>query len=464
MLLFYVLYIMESLNNFFIGINENNEDIHCTIDNNINGCGKLYVHTPELSYSYNGEIKKGKMHGKGLIIYNNDSTYKSYEGSFIDNKFNGFGKLIYKNDDKFVGEFTDGKKNGIGKMYNSNGDLIMEHIWKDDIVSGNVRYVEYHHNTKIPKLIGILQNSIHTGPWIYIKLDGIVEKIEYYNECDDTLIGKIETDSNGYITVQKIECNSNISNEDLALQRYKSFSEQIKINTKKTLLQEVVDKYIELAVSLSNFACPTILSDHMLLLYRKTDDNFKQIKEVINGKTYERIIFFDKPGKYQNVVVRKSLTDDNSKCSIYEVDSTKKDNILVLYYDGEVNKLYQPHGDGDVYVKGKIKFTGTFSYGDLVNGTQFEESYTYYYGTFKNNLPDGEGTFYNSNGTKIYEGKVMNGKRHGHGISYWETTKEKNWEGGWINNMKHGKGLLYDDFGTLICSCFHEYDQMVTVS
>jgi len=55
-----------------------------------------------ISCTYEGEIKDGKMDGKGVIRSENGHVY---EGEFKGNKLCGKGTYIHKNGNKYIGEF-----------------------------------------------------------------------------------------------------------------------------------------------------------------------------------------------------------------------------------------------------------------------------------------------------------------------------------------------------------------------
>lgn len=82
--------------------------------------------------SYVGEMKNGKMHGRGIFYYANGDLY---DGFFKEDKPNGTGNFMFVNGDRFHGEFADGKKQGNGTMFLANGDMI-EGAWADDIQEG----------------------------------------------------------------------------------------------------------------------------------------------------------------------------------------------------------------------------------------------------------------------------------------------------------------------------------------
>lgn len=88
---------------------------------------------------YVGEIKDGKMNGRGMFHYGNGDIY---EGNFKDDKPHGQGDFLYANGDRFKGEFSEGKKNGPGVKYLADGEMI-ECAWKNDLIEGRGTYYQY---------------------------------------------------------------------------------------------------------------------------------------------------------------------------------------------------------------------------------------------------------------------------------------------------------------------------------
>ena len=576
---------MEILNNLFVGIssleNLNPESIISEYINlNTNGFGKLYIYTSDIAYTYNGPILNGKMNGHGLIIYIFDkinSTYKSYNGNIVDDLFDGYGILTYTNNDIFIGNFSKGLKNGSGKMYNSNYDIIMDHIWLNNIVCGKVDYIDYYHQTKYPKVIGQLYNSIKINTWLYIHENNIVDKIDYYNDNVDQelLLKKLLIHNTGYIINQCLSLNTlKLSDEDLCMGLFNCYSEKIiyklnsnsnsnsnsnvnsnsninanpnvksnsnsisskksnkkiskkisqklkskfttilktidksadnniideyidKINlildskddktidnkyqvidqTTNKIIEQIIDKNIDfdqlysIAINIDQIQ----IENHTLILYMNAKGEKTMIKEIINGIEYNKLIYLEceiLTNTYKCVIYKNTIDDltNNviSKTYIYELKNKNNNQIPILYYEGEINSLYQPNGIGCIYMTNQQKLSGHFENGTIISGTLsmndiYNNLYISYNGSFKFLIPDGEGIFYNSSNIKLYEGQIQNNKRNGHGISYWESTSNINWNGMWKNNMKHGKGILFDDNGTKICTCFHNNDQITDI-
>ena len=68
-----------------------------------------------------------------------------------------------------------------------------------------------------------------------------------------------------------------------------------------------------------------------------------------------------------------------------------------------------------------------------------------------NGVPYGDGILYDSNGTAVYSGIVINWKREGYGVSYYPNGALE-YAGTWCNNTRQGNGNLYSTNGQLVCS------------
>ncbi|MBB6482063.1 MORN repeat-containing protein [Spirochaeta isovalerica] len=67
---------------------------------------------------YRGEIREGKMEGKGYIQWPDGSSYK---GEFRNNRMDGQGILTWPNGDIYSGMFTEGQMEGVGRLRWSGG-------------------------------------------------------------------------------------------------------------------------------------------------------------------------------------------------------------------------------------------------------------------------------------------------------------------------------------------------------
>ena len=442
---------MNNIDKYFVKLSNNNiETIY--INEETNGFGKLYVSNDNYSYSYNGYIKNGLMDQFGLIIYQYNKinpTIIKYEGELLNNEYNGKGKLTFTNGDIFIGNFKQNMKHGSGKLYNSIGNIIIDNQWKDDIICDKIKFIEYYIGTTNIRLEGDLLNSFKVGPWIYYREDNIIDKIDFYKEFDindeniaEILESSIKTNKSGYIISQKLEIKSEQSNIDLI--KFKNYFDAIL--TSSTTRQYI--KYFKnISISTNNS-----LSDFNYYLQL---DEYGKVKIIsYSNVNLLNLIIFLSNNKY--------LIKNNDKMSIYQIIN----NDLSLYYDGNLDKNNQPNGNGILYSNGNIQYKGIFIHGQLKSGSKYSTTspqYILYDGTYKNNIPDGIGIYYNQQNVKIYEGMIVRDKYHGNGISYWKTTGLKNWDGEWQFGVKHGNGYLYDENENLICHCQYENDNILNI-
>lgn len=69
-----------------------------------------------------------------------------------------------------------------------------------------------------------------------------------------------------------------------------------------------------------------------------------------------------------------------------------------------------------------------------------------YEGEFVNGLPEGHGTFYDSNGQLMHEGEYLKGMKHGLGKAYSKVGLVE-YDGGYCQDLYHGPGISYDKEG-----------------
>lgn len=72
---------------------------------------------------YEGDVKNGLRHGKGVLSYDGR---KSYEGDFYEDTLTGKGTIYETNGDKYVGDVIMGVREGTAQVYDADGDLYYE--------------------------------------------------------------------------------------------------------------------------------------------------------------------------------------------------------------------------------------------------------------------------------------------------------------------------------------------------
>ena len=84
-------------------------------------------------FEYNGEFSRGKISGYGKIVFLDDkSDIAEYEGFFKDNCIEGKGTMKWKNGNLYQGEMKNGKMNGKGRFIPKDG-IPNEGIFKDNV-------------------------------------------------------------------------------------------------------------------------------------------------------------------------------------------------------------------------------------------------------------------------------------------------------------------------------------------
>ena len=120
-----------------------------------------------------------------------------------------------------------------------------------------------------------------------------------------------------------------------------------------------------------------------------------------------------------------------------------------------------------IFIKGSIKVIGIHkggkkdkneNYGDFIgpiynffiNLLKYKielENGEYYIGEFKNDLRNGKGILYYSNGNIQYEGDWINDNAEGNGKYIWENGQY--YIGQYKNGLKHGKGTIFYSNGNI---------------
>ena len=119
----------------------------------IHACRRRMQRWAKITYAkgdvYEGEIRYGLRHGKGVYSYYrlaNGSVCNVYDGQWQDGKKHGRGKMTYTSGNVYEGEWKDGKKLGRGRMTYTSGN-VYEGEWrgskahgtgKKSYMSGNV--------------------------------------------------------------------------------------------------------------------------------------------------------------------------------------------------------------------------------------------------------------------------------------------------------------------------------------
>jgi hypothetical protein len=90
-------------------------------------CSSYEVLSPDSSMYY-GEMKDGKRHGYGLVLYKNGGNY---EGYWKKGRKHGEGTRLYRNGDVYIGKFIKGHREGHGQYCMSGDSTYYNLVWKD---------------------------------------------------------------------------------------------------------------------------------------------------------------------------------------------------------------------------------------------------------------------------------------------------------------------------------------------
>ena len=119
------------------------------------------------------------------------------------------------------------------------------------------------------------------------------------------------------------------------------------------------------------------------------------------------------------------------------------------YYEGQF-KNDLPNGKGvKYYSNGNILYEGYFLNGKFDGkGKYIYDNGDYFIGQYKNGLRIGKGNLYYRNGNIMYEGDYVNGKEEGFGKAINEDGTY--YIGQFKNGLAHGKGIKYSQNGNII--------------
>ena len=195
------------------------------------------------------------------------------------------------------------------------------------------------------------------------------------------------------------------------------------------------------------------------------------------------MIVFDKSTKINTINIRNVSTNDNLYTHTFSVDNSK----IEFYYQGEIsydNKIPIWEGYGKMWTEyfsycgnfksgkpngyGIYKYTGNLNIIDIPNEFvklykgNFKDGFKYGYGieiyknnesfegNFVNSLRDGEGIYFNSNGSEKVkglwdQGSIINTSQI---TEFWDNGNIK-YKGGFNINYWNGKGILYYPSGNI---------------
>ena len=126
---------------------------------------------------YIGPWLNDKMYGIGKI-YLRDGRLK-YQGDFVNNKLEGYGKYIFEDGDYYIGDFFNNLQHGKGKIYLKNGELLFQGEFIKDRIEGTGKLFFKEGRGYF---IGQFKNSkMHGKGRIYSKEGAIIYELNFIN-------------------------------------------------------------------------------------------------------------------------------------------------------------------------------------------------------------------------------------------------------------------------------------------
>lgn len=144
---------------------------------------------------YQGQIKEGRPHGKGVMTYRltNDKKYQMYEGEFVEGQMHGKGVMVWQNGDRYNGTFTNNSVTGYGVKENHDGG-----VYEGNLINGKKeghgKYNSKDGSTYVGNYKDNQRNGYGVYTWNYLGVEsykGNWEKGEYHGQGE--LIKKFTT-------------------------------------------------------------------------------------------------------------------------------------------------------------------------------------------------------------------------------------------------------------------------------
>ena len=228
----------------------------------------------------------------------------------------------------------------------------------------------------------------------------------------------------------------------------------IKLGSKKRYIKSFID--IDLDITIVEILEEDNISKDCFLLYLS--------ENMLNNSLINNEIFIPQYPGGKELVNARGIIKEINKYEFTHLVNTEKGSsgspIFLEYY----KKVIGIHKQGNVNKKENY---GDFIYpainimendikkkrnnGKYINGKYIWEDDKYYIGEFKNNIPNGKGIKYYSNGNILYEGDFINGKFEGNGKYFYDDGDY--FIGQYKNGLRNGKGIVYYSNGNIKFEC-----------
>ncbi len=384
--------------------------------------------------NYEGDVKNGKPHGKGRIVYDDGHAY---EGDFVDGKRIGKGTLYFVDGDRLECVFRDDYPNGTGTLYIDGAPFEGEFI--GDITNF---FNCYHRDFKSgSSYSGAFLNGKYHGKGIWDSASGTHYEGEFkYGKYDG--YGEVSF-STGAKYMGEFK---NGEYHGQGVYRFPDWS-----NIRGQFRNGKPNGYCEY-----NGDDGTIYKGeyvdgkwHGKGVLTKAD-GYKFEGTFENGVTAKRNVEPQKtePRRPLPFSVEGSLK--NQRGDRYEgehLNGKPHGKGVMRYADGSVYKGEfrdgLPHGRGVYTHPDGERYDGCFLYGkkDAYGKLNFADG-SYYEGDFKDGKMQGLGTLYEKDTGWTHKGYFDNEQMEGKGESYNERTRER-YVGSFHKGSSHGKGKYY---------------------
>ena len=253
--------------------------------------------------------------------------------------------------------------------------------------------------------------------------------------------------SNAHVlTKQLIEENENI----IIYYDSEHASKKIKLDPKKRYIQNFRDLDLDITV------VEIIEEDGLADTYFLLPENESLHNSLLNSQIY--IPQYMKGRELVNS--RGKVTEINNYEITHLANTDKGSSGSPIFLENSVRVIGIHKGGnregtenyGDIIYPAIVLITNNLekkrNSGKYENGKFIYEDGKYYIGQLKNNIPNGKGIKYYSNGNIMYDGDFVNGKFEGNGKCIFQNGYY--YIGQWKNGLRNGEGILYYKNGNIM--------------
>ena len=341
----------------------------------------------------------------------------------------------------FSGRYVIYEKNGFGKEYNSCNDKL---IYEGEYLHGerNGKGVEYYHRRPEKLFEGEFKNGKRHGKGIeYNRIGDIIFEGEYKYGKKWNGIGN-KYDNRKYYEIINGKGKVIESNVSGTMFYVGEFMNGERNGKGKEYLLNILDFE---GIYKNGKRWEGNAYDFMgQILYKLKDGKGKDIFKYDNnnymGYEYEyngNYLNGEKSGKAEERCIQTNITYEGKFLN------GKRDGKGEEYYDDDLifkgKFLYNNRRKGEEYLNGKLEYKGEYLFDKKWNGVGYDSKGEKIYEIIKGN---GNVKEYSPNGTLIFEGELINGKK-AKGKEYFQKNGNIKFEGEYLNGKKWN-GIGYD--------------------